>query len=676
MKKTIHIIFKTHLDVGFTDYARVVVQRYHEQFIPRALMLARTLRERNGPERFIWTTGSWLIYEHLEQANAAARKEVEAAILAGDIVWHGLPFTTHTEMMDKGLFKAGLSLSAELDRRFGKKTIAAKMTDVPGHCREIIPMLAEAGIRFLHLGINPACTPVHVPALFRWQAPDRSEVIVNYVTDYGHPLDMEDFGDRLVFAHTGDNKGPPALEDVIAQFAQWRERYGDADIHASTLDQFAGKLLAVNSKLPVVTDEMGDTWIHGLATDSTKTAQFRQLCRLRQKWETAKQKGVFEVADTLTRKLLCVPEHTWGMDRKTHFQDTDHFTKPDIARARRCNPALFKRFEASWQEQRDYLTQGIRSLDDPKKKKEAWRAMREIKPRKPILTGFSRLADLSAANLCGFDVAFDGKTGAIRKLVDHHTGKSWCRSGGRIGLFQYEVCSASDYSRYYRRYSVNKKATASWAIPDLTKPGLEKVAFLKHRFLRPEAATFYRRDVQGGVAILARIVMPGMSVKTYGAPAELWIQYTFQAHVPEIGIEINWFRKDAIRMPEVIWFTFDADARFSKRWRMDKMGGSVSPFEIIRGGNRALHAVNTGIIYDGPDGRLKIETYDAPLVSPGRPRILEFDQTQPRLKEGFHFCLQNNLWGTNFPMWFGDDARFRFALQFKNLKPRARDKRT
>jgi len=226
LHKTIHIIFKTHLDVGFTDYARVVVKRYHEQFIPQALTLARKLRERNGEERFVWTTGSWIIYEYLEQAHAAARKAMESAILAGDIVWHGLPFTTHTEMMDRGLFKAGLSLSADLDRRFGKKTIAAKMSDVPGHCREIIPLLAEAGIRFLHLGINPASTPVKVPALFRWQAPDRSEVMVNYVTDYGHPLDMEGFGDRLVFAHTGDNQGPSSMDDVIAQFAHWQARSG------------------------------------------------------------------------------------------------------------------------------------------------------------------------------------------------------------------------------------------------------------------------------------------------------------------------------------------------------------------------------------------------------------------------------------------------------------------
>jgi len=34
------------------------------------------------------------------------------------------------------------------------------------------------------------------------------------------------------------------------------------------------------------------------------------------------------------------------------------------------------------------------------------------------------------------------------------------------------------------------------------------------------------------------------------------------------------------------------------------------------------------------------------------------------LTKGMHFDLYNNLWGTNFPMWFEDDCRFRFRLIF------------
>ena len=61
----VHLIFKTHLDIGFTDLAENVINRYIDHFIPSALSLSEELRNNDFPERFVWTTGSWLIYEYL-----------------------------------------------------------------------------------------------------------------------------------------------------------------------------------------------------------------------------------------------------------------------------------------------------------------------------------------------------------------------------------------------------------------------------------------------------------------------------------------------------------------------------------------------------------------------------------------------------------------------------------
>jgi len=43
---TVHLVFKTHLDVGFTDLAKNVVRRYFDHYIPGALDLATAMRER------------------------------------------------------------------------------------------------------------------------------------------------------------------------------------------------------------------------------------------------------------------------------------------------------------------------------------------------------------------------------------------------------------------------------------------------------------------------------------------------------------------------------------------------------------------------------------------------------------------------------------------------------
>ena len=67
--KKVHLIFKTHLDVGFTNLASKVIKTYMEEFIPGALSLSENLRQKNQKDRFVWTTGSWLIYEFLEKAD-------------------------------------------------------------------------------------------------------------------------------------------------------------------------------------------------------------------------------------------------------------------------------------------------------------------------------------------------------------------------------------------------------------------------------------------------------------------------------------------------------------------------------------------------------------------------------------------------------------------------------
>ncbi|MNR29717.1 hypothetical protein D3C85_1471230 [compost metagenome] len=76
-----------------------------------------------------------------------------------------------------------------------------------------------------------------------------------------------------------------------------------------------------------------------------------------------------------------------------------------------------------------------------------------------------------------------------------------------------------------------------------------------------------------------------------------------------------------------------------------------------------MHGVERGISYEGPEGIMTLETLDAPIVCPGEPRLLRFDNTFAPLEGGFHFNLHNNVWGTNFTMWFEDGMKYRFILK-------------
>ncbi len=335
MVKDVLVIFKTHLDIGFCDLGYKVVDRYINEFIPNAIKRGYELQNTDTP--YIWTTGSWLIYEALKRDTDGM---VVKAIEDGMIAWHGLPFTSFTECMNKELFEYGLSLSQNLDKRFGKTTIAAKMSDVPGHTKAMIPLLAKSGIEFLHLGVNPAYKLPPIPPLCRWQNGD-DEIVLMYQSDYGNTMAFEEF--VITFGFTHDNKGPQSAEEIKQIYADLRAKYPHANVRAATLNDAAEKLRSIRHTLPVVTDEIGDLWIQNVGTDPKKVGLYRDLLR------HVERNGI---QTDLSDSLLLIPEHTWG-GWEFMFPDFENYLLSDFQAVPQEKKAAY---EQSWQEKRDYLT--------------------------------------------------------------------------------------------------------------------------------------------------------------------------------------------------------------------------------------------------------------------------------------------------------------------------------
>ncbi|HSM56641.1 MAG TPA: DUF5054 domain-containing protein [Candidatus Sulfomarinibacteraceae bacterium] len=663
--RKVHLVFKTHLDLGFTELANSVVRRYFTHFIPQALATARALRRRQRSERFVWTTGSWLIYEFLEQANSAQRAEMEEAILAGDITWHALPFTTHTELMDASLFDFGLTLSHELDRRFGRQTIAAKMTDVPGHTRAMVPLLARHGVRFLHLGVNPASTAPDVPDVFRWQAPGGEEIIVAYSrTAYGSPISVPGLDEMLLFAHSNDNLGPQSEAEIVEQFARLRQSYPQAQIEASDLNSFAQALEAarptLQATLPLVTSEIGDTWIHGAGSDPAKVAGWRALSRLRRR---ALQETP-EIADdsrfrAFSRALLLVPEHTWGLDEKTHLADYERYSRAHF-QALRDEPQTAA-FAASWSEQRAYVQEALDALDDLPLRQEALQAIKDTVPRRPDLTGYETVEDLERSlDTARFSIQFDPASGAIISLQDREGGRHWATADAPLGWLRYQTLNERDYERFMDQYLTTRP---DWALRDFSKPGLESAA-AESGWWQVSLSRLLERADEDAHRFLLEMTLPQQCRQRYGAPGKFYLSLTAPHDEATLYFELQWFEKAANRQPEALWFSFCPRLPAPERWLIEKMGMLISPLDVVPKGNRRLHAVDRGAFYDDGQVRLTIETLDAPLLAPGAPSLLNFTDEQPSLQEGLHFNLYNNVWGTNFPMWYEDDARFRFILRF------------
>ena len=92
------------------------------------------------------------------------------------------------------------------------------------------------------------------------------------------------------------------LSQVTEIFNLTRAAFPDADVFASSLDDFTDALLAAlpGLDLPVVTQEIGDTWAYGIASDADKVAEYRALLRMR----TATEWKVEEAAYRNFSRLL------------------------------------------------------------------------------------------------------------------------------------------------------------------------------------------------------------------------------------------------------------------------------------------------------------------------------------------------------------------------------------
>lgn len=649
---TVHVVLKTHLDLGFTDFAANVAETYFRRFIPQAMALAARTRD-HADRRFRWTTGAWLIYEYLERAALPERRMMEAAIEAGDIVWHALPFTTHTELIDESLFRFGLSYSQKLDQRFGRATTAAKMTDVPGHTRAMIPLLAEAGIRLLHIGVNPASSVPDVPPVFRWRdEASGSDIVVIYDQTYGGVTRVPDLDDVLAVILTGDNVGPPTETTVSETYAALAQANPGAQLIASSLDEFARRLDDRRDRLPVVTDEIGDSWIHGAGTDPTKLRRYRELCRLRRSWLartlTDDQR---EQIDRFSHHLLLVPEHTWGLDIKLHLADYVHYEAADLADLRKTDRC--RHFEASWAEQRAYVDSALDALDGSALADEANQRITQTEPALPDFSDLTPTQDYSLHDQ-RFELSVDPHTGAITRLIDHACAQQWASESHPLAAFVYEVFGQDDYDRFWQQYIRDNDSTRGWARQDYTKPGMTNA---HHLSWQPRLTAAYRAENR----LVVTLALPDSSAR-FGAPRQLLLDYRLS--IDEVGVTLSWFDKPACRLPEAFWLAFQPVTNETGSWQFEKMGSLIAPEQVVSRGARTLHAVDQRVIYRDGARSLEITTLDAALVAPGRRSLLDFHNQAPDMRGGVHFNLYNNLWGTNFPMWFEENAAFRFVLRF------------
>lgn len=629
----VYVLFKTHLDVGFTDLSSVVTERYMTEFIPKALEVSEKLRADGSGERYVWTTGSWIIWKYLHSAAPNEVSRLEEALRRGDIVWNAVPYTVESETMNRDLFESILRLSRKLDQRYGKQTIAAKMTDVPGHTRSIIAPMYEMGIRFLHIGVNPASPIPNVPAYCRWRNQDGKELILAYQQDYGTENLLPGGKTAVAVNFTGDNHGPHSYEKVKKIYADLRKRYPNAELVGASFNEVAQDLMAVKETLPLVTSEIGDTWIYGYGSAPVRMAKFRKLSSLYSQWlrEGKLDKDSDEALDFAV-ELGLIAEHTQGMDIKTHLRNWDKYDMDLFIAARSSEP--FRKVEQSWKEIDGYVESAIACLP-AELQQEAREEMRQIE---------------------------EVEVKPMAKTRDEVAGQEWEMPvlDGMLNVsgISYQMFDSKDYDRYLDRYL---RARYDWALDDIGKTGLEQSNAVSVS-LRAQTVRRLVKKERKGTRVISDLAFPrheGVDERVY--PEKMQIDCFLHKGGKKADIALTVFHKPAVRLPEAYWISFQADRILEVV--AEKVGERVDLLDVVERGNRQMHGIDRYVDLKTTAGTIRIWSEAAFLVNVGEACGLAYSTAYPDKEGGIHFNLSNNLWGTNFSMWNEGSLTYRFTVE-------------
>jgi hypothetical protein len=556
------------------------------------------------------------------------------------------------------------------------------MTDVPGHTKGLVTLLYKKGIKLLHIGVNGASAIPEVPECFLWKNGE-SEVVVIYSAAYGGAYKNDYIDEILYFDHTVDNRGAPSPEKVLKHLDDIRREYPGYIVEAGTMDDFAEAIWAVREKLPVIENEIGDTWIHGSTTDPYKAGALRTIINLKEQWLSngtlAKNS---EEYNGICEGILCLAEHTCGLDSKMYLADYENYLKKDFVKARKrdkvklrhplreyplnynvikkrkngeYSEGSYSSMEKSWNEQRLYIQDTLNVLNDLHKK-EAESELSKLKPvKKECATGEQLNND--KINVFDWEIKIN-EFGGISCLA--YSGNDIIRENNEP-VIEYRVYGKENYDYWHKNYSRDLEETAEWVYGDFGRP-LLKYAEGKYK----KGSFYYKKEnafiseIENETKIFIDLKCEKSLCDELGAPREIQLIYTITKE--NIKIDISWFNKDANRLTEAIFFKlYPVESEIL----LEKLGVNVDPYSVVEKGSKNLHAVKNAI-FKNDKNTIKISNFITPLISIGKGKILEFDNKFEKLSDGISYVLYNNVWGTNFPLWYEENAHFEFVIGVNN----------
>jgi len=710
------VVFKTHLDIGYTDRIEEVLRKYRVNMMDGALEVVEASRQLPAEKRFSWTLAGWPLTHVLgPEQDPARRARIEQAVREGAVTFHALPYTTHTETQDLEDLVRGLGHSTRLARTYGRSLpIGAKMTDVPCHSWIMPTLLSHAGVRFLQIGCNDNSAFVHVPPLFWWEGPDGSRILCNYTRVYGSGLTPpRDWPGKnyLAMTMTYDNQGPPSAAEVDRLREEAARKLPGAQVHFGTLDDFARAVFAENPTLPVLRADMPDTWIHGwlsMPVEAKAARGFRALepaldtldTQLRG-WGVSPAPLAAALADAYEHSGL-FSEHTFGPwgpkggpwesgiprrnlygtewqaaraagayqkyeqgfdDKRAFAHRADEIVRRELgdrlrllAGAVKAEPHSLVVFNAlPWARSGVVEVPGQpgRLILAEDVPPNGYKTIQVTPPGEPATPETPASTTLETPF---YRIAFDLKRGGIASLVERKTHRELVdqTSPYALGQFLHERFDHQHMVDFFKAYDrPPEPGQGAWGA--FVKQDLP--ANVTYAALTPSAWSLsVRRTAVADVATLT-------AQDTLGLAKGISLVFTCYRHEPSLEVEWRVNDKTPDPIPEGGWLCFPFGIE-QPRFLLGRLGGPIDPTkDIVAGANRHYFCLNNGLAITGRDGSgIGLCPIDSPCVSLDRPGLWQHSLDFVPRKPAVFVNLYNNEWNTNFPEWQGGSWSCRVRL--------------
>ena len=717
------LVYKSHFDIGYTHLASETIDGYRTKTIEGALEVVDQNKNLPPDQQFVWTVPGWPMKKILEDWDGQTperQQRVRDAFRDGRFAVHALPFTMQIELMEPEGMVRSLGYASKLARDAGKPLpTGAKMTDVPSHTKFTPTLLKNAGVNFLHLGCNPGSTPPEVPFLFWWEGPDGSRLLTMYSAVYGNglfPPDDWKYKTWIAMMMGSDNKPPPSPEKVREHIKTIQEKYPDIKVRIGTISDFGDRMLKEDlGDLPVITEDMPDSWIHGAMSNPDGMILARKavpdlfasesLHTLLDSWGVGSGDATGNIADGYENSVLYY-EHTWGgaidwvckyIPAINNIGQVSNWFYGDQWKAD-LKTNKYDRHLLSWEEHTDYarnagyyastsLQDGMealaRSVNIVSHRTVAFNPLPW--KRDAVING-SLVKDIPAGGYMAlpveavsstrpvkagntfenahFKIVIDPKRGSIASLIDKRSGRELVEGESEHGFGQYlhEQFSADEIGEYCEAYIRGEKNEEgwdeySWAYAQIGKPNLPPSSEMPYRAMAAGNSTLTRSRCGNTTTFVMSAARDEAGIDY---PVTTRIHLYDDAAYVDMELTID---KPADIWPEAGWIClpFKID---NPQFRVGRNGFIMDPAkDLIAGSNRYMYAVGTGVALFDEQGRgVGVCAPETPMLSLGVPGCWKFDRTYVPEEPSIYFNLYNNQWTTNYRFWNEGKWTYRFRI--------------